>query len=648
MLQAFRQMRLPNQISLGALISIALTFIVLNLIIAQLVEEKITTAVTEHQQTEAKLVAKQLESEYVLISRSLDRTVNMVSAGLSTAAPVNEQNLAPLKPLLQTFANASSAEIALLKQKDGQFTVLESSSNNIPQQTSFSTKGNFATATKVSFVGKEYLAQAHPVAGNSSLYISVYVPMSKIYGVMQKNLGGIRFGKQGYVYVVDAGENESDILIHPTLVGKNFYELYPNLRAEFAKLFSSESGITRYTALIAGKDNTAQETKAIYHHVDGWNWVAVVKTYTNEYRQEVMAIVWLLTAICSIAALALTLFIWSFISRSLSPLNSIVTGVKQIGEGNLTYRFQDHASSKSHNETHVLQVAVQRMRDDLLGLIENVNQSSEHLVDSAQRISASNQQLLASANQSTQTSMEVAAAIQQISASTEEVANSSTSVSEQTVSVTDITNQGYAAVHQVEETVASLSSSFERAAHTIEDVRESTSNIGNVVEVINEIAEQTNLLALNAAIEAARAGEQGRGFAVVADEVRVLAQRTQQSTEEIQTVVSRLQQGSHSAVTTMKDGRDQVELSVKQAAEAGVLLSKINNAMSLVAEGISSVAAATEEQSVAAVQIRGNADHLHQAADSTLEEVQHSQEQSERISTLTRQLKDNLAKFRVS
>ncbi|SBS28191.1 Methyl-accepting chemotaxis protein PctB [Marinomonas aquimarina] len=648
MLSSFRKMRLPSQISLGALISIVITFIVLNLIIAELVEDKINAAVTEHQHAEAKLVAKQLESEFVLISRSLDRTVHMVNAGLKGLAPINEQSSAQLSTFLKTFAAASNAEVALLEQQGDQFKVLETSTNDVPKLATLRPEGNFATATRITLSGKEYLAQALPAAGNPSVYVSVFVPMSNIYGVLQKNLGGLRFGKEGYIYVVDSGEHENDILIHPTLVGKNFYDLYPNLRQAFAKLFSSESGITYYTALIAGKDNKAQETKAIYHRVDGWNWVAVIKTYSNEYRQEVMAVVWLLTAVSSIAAIALTLFIWLFIRRSLSPLSSIFTGVQEIGDGNLTYRFQDHASSKSRNETHVLQVAVQTMRDDLLGLIESVNQTSESLVDSAQRISSSNQQLIASANQSTQTSMEVAAAIQQVSASTEEVATSSTGVSEQTVSVTDVTNKGYAAVHQVEETVASLSSSFERAAHTIEDVRESTSNIGNVVNVINDIAEQTNLLALNAAIEAARAGEQGRGFAVVADEVRVLAQRTQQSTEEIQTVVSRLQEGSRSAVTTMQDGRDQVELSVKQAAEAGVLLSQINNAMSLVAEGISSVAAATEEQSVAAVQIRGNADHLHQAAESTLEEVHHSQAQSERISSLTRQLKDNLAKFRIS
>lgn len=680
MLSRFRSQSLPSQLAVGALIVIMLIFSVLIVAIELLFEKQLSDIVTDHQKVEVNLVAKQLEAEYRSITHQTsvlsDVFVDQLAGGLkldpsksvkiktidSPQMTFNGDIINLNYDIVDRFTAATDATATIFVRHGDDFLRVSTSLKNEQGQRAIGTYlgknhpgyrpllNGQPFVGKASLFGRNYITQYTPVVQSGKTIAILYIGLGydEILKGIKNDVGQLTFGKSGYAYVSDTGQNEGQLLVHPTLAERNIYQEFPNARSDFKKMYQSDSGVIHYTIEVAGKDQTPQESKVIFQHVNGWDWVVAIKTYSAEYKQEILAILYFVIAICAIAAILLAAILWLYIRSSLLPLRKIAHGVKEIGEGNLTYRFQDHASSKSRNETHVLQVAVQRMRDDLLSLIESVNQTSEHLVDSAQRISASNQQLITSANQSNNTSMEVAAAIQQISSSTEEVANSSTGVSEQTVSVTDITDKGYAAVHQVEETVASLSSSFERAAHTIEDVRESTSNIGSVVDVINEIAEQTNLLALNAAIEAARAGEQGRGFAVVADEVRVLAQRTQQSTEEIQAVVSRLQQGSRSAVTTMQDGRDQVELSVKQAAEAGVLLSQINNAMSLVAEGISSVAAATEEQSVAAVQIRGNADHLHQAAETTLEEVHHSQEQSERIGHLTRQLKDNLAKFRVS
>ncbi|MBM6551423.1 methyl-accepting chemotaxis protein [Marinomonas ostreistagni] len=651
MISSLRFMRLPNQISLGALIAIASLFILLTYIISEVLKDKFDEVATEHQHTEATLVANQLESEYLLTSKALKRMTDLMALELSDEISRTGENILingePLtqSDVLANMRNVTNTEVAIVTRQNNRFTIVDATSNALKSAAHFNHPNGDNSAFATTIAGEQYFIKTAPL-GTDTLHVAALIPLKAIYLNMAERFKNITFGKKGYVYVTDTGEHENDVLIHPSLIGENFYDLYPALQSEFKKLYQQDSGIIYYTAKIAGMDSQAQETKAIFQHVKGWDWVVIIKTYSNEYFGVVSNIIWLVAGICALVALLLTVTLWQLIKRSLKPLSSIITCVQQIGNGNLAYRFPDKVSKHSNNETHILQVAVQTMRDDLLNLIHAIEQTGQELVQSSNKISEVNSHLTHSAKQSTGSSMEVASAIEQVSASTEEVANSAIAVSEQSTTVNDITAQGYQSVQQVETTISNLSSSFERAAQTIKEVESSTSNIGQVVEVINGIAEQTNLLALNAAIEAARAGEQGRGFAVVADEVRVLAQRTQQSTEEIQNVVSNLQQSSRSAVVTMQDGRDQVTLSVEQASQAGNLLNQISVSMNHVAEGIANVAASTEEQSVAATQIQGNAEQLFQAAEQTLGEVQDSQTESQRIHELTNSLKQQLARFK--
>jgi len=167
-------------------------------------------------------------------------------------------------------------------------------------------------------------------------------------------------------------------------------------------------------------------------------------------------------------------------------------------------------------------------------------------------------------------------------------------------------DSGQQVVDSVTSSIHSLAGEVERAATAIQKLESDTESIGAILEVIRGIADQTNLLALNAAIEAARAGEQGRGFAVVADEVRTLAQRTQEATKEINDMIARLQDGSKNAVHVMAQGRRQAELSVEQAGKAGESLKAITHAVGSISQMNEQIAAAVEQQTAAAESINQN------------------------------------------
>lgn len=209
------------------------------------------------------------------------------------------------------------------------------------------------------------------------------------------------------------------------------------------------------------------------------------------------------------------------------------------------------------------------------------------------------------------------------------------------------TDKSQSVVASASQAINALAASVEKSGQVVKSLHDKAESIGTVLDVIRGIADQTNLLALNAAIEAARAGEQGRGFAVVADEVRTLANRTQASTKEIQDIIQQLQSGANDAVHVMEDGRGQAESSVQETNRAIASLATVTASVDVIAELSNQIAATTEEQSTAAETINRDVSAIGEVAEQTASRARQTTEVSLTIETLARNLQSAVKRFKV-
>lgn len=313
---------------------------------------------------------------------------------------------------------------------------------------------------------------------------------------------------------------------------------------------------------------------------------------------------------------------------------ALVGGISIVLGGGLTYlaynplgRVVQHASEISHNplgqliytgrldEAGKIEFALKMLEAETGGIVGRISDASRQLHEASDdlvsAVEINNQGILQQQNETEQ----VATAITEMSASIQEVAQNALNTANAADKADQDTRRGHQVVANTSTAISQLASEVEEAASAIHELEERSNDISTVLEVIRGIAEQTNLLALNAAIEAARAGEQGRGFAVVADEVRTLASRTQKSTLEIQEMIEKLQAGARAAVATMQQSREQAESSVEQARLAATALDNITSSVSTITDMSAQIATAVEEQSAVSEEINRNIVSIREVSD---------------------------------
>nr|WP_085647295.1 MULTISPECIES: methyl-accepting chemotaxis protein [unclassified Pseudomonas] len=442
------------------------------------------------------------------------------------------------------------------------------------------------------------------------------------------------FSGMGYAFLVSA---DGKILVHPdkALVMKSLKDAYPQ---DTPRITSDFTEVT-----VDGKTRIVNFTPI--KGLPTVNWyigLSVDKdkafSMLSEFRTSAV--------IATVIAVAIIIALLGMLIRILiQPLHVMTRAMEDIadGEGDLTKRL----TIQNQDEFGVLGTAFNRFVERIHGSIREVSSATGQVNEVALRVVAASNSSMYNSDQQASRTNSVAAAINQLGAAAQEIARNAAQASTQASDARGLAEDGQQVVERSIKAMNQLSSMLSASSSNIESLNSKTVNIGQILEVITSISQQTNLLALNAAIEAARAGEAGRGFAVVADEVRNLAHRTQESAQQVQTMIEELQVGARESVSTMSDSQRHSQDSVDIANLAGERLNSVTQRIGEIDGMNQSVATATEEQTAVVESINVDITEINTLNQEGVENLQATLRACSDLEQQASRLKQLVGSFRI-
>ncbi|MEW8397016.1 MAG: methyl-accepting chemotaxis protein [Candidatus Thiodiazotropha sp.] len=484
-------------------------------------------------------------------------------------------------------------------------------------------------------------------------------------------VGVAGLGVRGLVPVNYAGEHVGTVEFGMSF-GQSFFDDYAKHHEVELELYINRDGVMdRFASTMEGNELvTMQALKTLsggMHLFDKGEldgrpvsyYASTVENYSGEsigvlvlakdrsyFAESMSNLMMMVVGLGLVSVLVIGVMVWLISRGVVKPISDAAAAMEGIAsaEGDLTVRMDESGA----DEVTRLSRAYNRFAEKTEGMINKVSRATGNLSLRIGEFATLAEHTRDGINKQHEQTTQVATAMTEMSATVHEVAQNTTQTAEAARQADQQANGGREVVNGVTRSIDTLATEVGKAVDTVQRVEQDSERIGSVLDVIRGIADQTNLLALNAAIEAARAGEQGRGFAVVADEVRTLAKRTQDSTQEIQEMIESLQSGVHETVSVMKISQEQAAESVEQAGRAHGALEEITRVVDTISQMSSQIATAAEEQSAVAEDINRSIVEITHVAEETTNNSVKSYEASEGMSREVDLLSGLLSEFNTS